>query len=267
MSCPGDYIVNDGIKLPILLTCPHGGVNSLPSGGPRQNNVNVHCSGVGGETFEVRPDLCTKKLTRSIANNILNLYGKHPYIQIAEISRKYVDFNRDIACAYDHLNEQAKTAYESYHKKILLKIQEMLSQNENGLAFLFDIHGTGRKTVQDSNGKNQYVEVIIGTEKGSTIFPLNQKDPVAWWGKTTGLIPLLLDKGVAVWPPNQTEEMANNAPLDGGYTIETYSSKFSERLVTIQVEVIRCLREPIYTREKFAADLAECIYSFVKPFI
>jgi hypothetical protein len=182
MSCRGDYIVNDGIKLPILLTCPHGGVDSLPSGEPRENNVNVHCSGVGGETFEGRPDICTKKLTRSIANNILNLCGKHPYIQIAEISRKYVDFNRDIACAYDPSNVQAKNAYEGYHKKISLKIQEMLTQNESGLAFLFDIHGTGQ-TVRDSNGNNQYVEVIIGAEKGGTIFPLNQKDPTAWWGK------------------------------------------------------------------------------------
>lgn len=119
-------------------------------------------------------------------------------------------------------------------------LQEHL-QNENGVVFHFNIHGTGRKTVKDLNGKNQYVDVIIGTVKGRTIFPLNQKDPAAWWGKTTGLIPLLLDKGVAVWPPNQTEEMASNAPLDGGYTIETYSSKFKDRLVTIQVEVIRCL--------------------------
>jgi hypothetical protein len=121
--------------------------------------------------------------------------------------------------------------------------------------------------VSDSHGNDQYVEVIIGTEKGDTIFPLNQKDPEAWWGTTTGLIPMLLNKGIAVWPPNQTEEEAKNAPLDGGYTIETYSSNFSDRLVTIQVEVVRCLREPIYTREKFSADLAECIYRFVKPFI
>lgn len=81
----------------------------------------------------------------------------------------------------------------------------MLSKDDTSLAFLFDIHGTGRRKMLRSDGKSYEIEVIIGTQRGDTIGALNQKDPAAWWGDN-GLIPLLQKKNIKVWPPNLTEE-------------------------------------------------------------
>jgi hypothetical protein len=35
----------------------------------------------------------------------------------------------------------------------------------------------------------------------------------------------------------------------------------------IQIEVINCIRDNRYCREKFAADMADCIFEFVSPFV
>jgi len=56
--------------------------------------------------------------------------------------------------------------------------------------------------------------------------------------------------------------------LDGGYTIQTYgSSQPIKGLIAIQIEVIRSICGGMYCREKFASDIADCIWSFVYPFI
>ena len=121
--------------------------------------------------------------------------------------------------------------------------------------------------MRGSDGASHEIEVIIGTQQGETIDALNQKDPAAWWGDK-GLIPLLqTKKGIKIWPPNASEE-EDSTLLDGGYTIQTYSK--INRLVAIQVEVICALRENVYCspcRDIFSADLAECIFEFVRPFI
>jgi hypothetical protein len=59
-----------------------------------------------------------------------------------------------------------------------------------------------------------------------------------------------------------------NFPLDGGQTIKEYGSKrIKPGLVAIQIEVINCIRDNRYCREKFAAYMADCIFEFVSPFV
>ena len=60
---------------------------------------------------------------------------------MASHHRKYVDFNREEPCAFEQSSILAKEKYRAYHNDISLKINEMFSQNEKSLAFLFDIHG------------------------------------------------------------------------------------------------------------------------------
>ena len=64
----------------------------------------------------------------------------------------------------------------------------MHSQNENGLQFLFDIHGTGRTEV-----KGHPIDIIIGTDQGRSIHALTEIDPGAFWSDK-GLINLLKSK-------------------------------------------------------------------------
>ena len=143
----------------------------------------------------------------------------------------------------------------------------MHKQGPNGLSFLFDIHGTGLKKIRDSNGVLQPIDIIIGTDEERSIHALIELDSQVWWNNDNGLIGLLKNKQIKVWPPNANEEL-KSTKLDGGYTIKTFgSSQFNEGLVAIQCEVILARREDEQKREEFAGVMAECIWNFVRPFI
>ena len=256
----------------LLFTCPHDGIKRGSAASPpivkrdRNNFPAEICLPEEGEGFNDENDLSTKDLTEKIVENIQSLTSKVPHIQIAEFRREFIDYNRKEECAYVQSNS-AHDEYWKYHNEITDIIGKILSNDKSSLAFLFDIHGTGRRTMRGSDGQFHEIEVIIGTDEGKTIDALNQKDPTAWWGDN-GLINLLqTKKNIKVWPPNAAEE-EHSTLLDGGHTIKTYSKM--NRLVAIQIEVICALRENVYCspcRDIFAADMAECIIEFTKPFI
>jgi len=256
----------------LLFTCPHDGrkkgselnppiikrtTDSIPAG---------NCPAAEGEGFNDENDLSTKELTQKIVENIQLQTTNMPRKLIAEFRREYIDYNRKDDCAFVD-SGSARDEYWKYHNGINEIITEMLSNENDSLAFLFDIHGTGRKTMVGKDLHSHEIEVIIGTKQGKSIVSLDQKDHNAWWGDN-GLIPLLqTKKNVKVWPPNRDED-EDSTLLDGGHTIETYSK--IDRLVAIQLEVICALRENVYCspcRDIFASDLAECIIDFTRPFI
>lgn len=255
----------------LLFTCPHDGRKSGLSAIPPMikrdldNFPNETCLVTNGQGFSIENDLSTKELTEKIVKNIKLTTTKSPYVQTADYRRQYIDYNRKEECAFVD-SGSAGNEYMNYHNGIKGKIETMLSNDSTGLAFLFDIHGTGRRTMRGSNGQSNEIEIIIGTQQGETIRALTEGHPRAWCGDN-GLIPLLqARKGIKVWPPNASEE-ADSTLLDGGYTIQKYSE--IDRVVAIQIEVICALRENVYCspcRDIFAADLAECITDFVSPF-
>ena len=53
----------------------------------------------------------------------------------------------------------------------------MLPLNENGIAFLFDIHGTEKVKVNDN-----FIEVIIGTDEGRSRQSLTEVNPDLFLG-------------------------------------------------------------------------------------
>ena len=248
-------------NLNLLLTCPHGGKDVLSNPALLRKEANYPSSCLDCEKFDKNSDLCTIELTESITDKLTTFCGREVRTQIAVINRDYIDFNRELECAIEPSNDKtAEIEYRKYHKGILKIIKEMHSQNENGLQFLFDIHGTGRTEV-----KGHPIDIIIGTDQGRSIHALTEIDPGAFWSDK-GLINLLKSKNKKVWPPDPTEE-ANSRILDGGYTIKTFgSSQFNEGLVAIQCEVIKEHREDPQKREEFASVMAECIWNFVEPF-
>lgn len=246
-------------KIKLLFTCPHNGTQFTDII-RNEDNLNNTCN---PDEFSIENDIGTEDLTERIVTHIKRLSGKDPYKIIAEVDREYVDHNREEICAYVETDLRAQTAYTEYHKGILQIIEEMLPQNENGIAFLFDIHGTDNVEV-----KGNFIEVIIGTDKGNSRQSLTEINPDYFWGPH-GLIPLLKKNGIRVFPRNESEERMD-FELDGGYTIKTYGSSQPQPrkgLVAIQIEVIRSIRGGVYCREKFAADIADCIWTFVYPFI
>ena len=241
-------------RINLLFTCPHSGEKTLDK--VRTSNP-LNCEG----SFSIINDALTSELTESICKSIEKVSEKIPYSEIAEVHRKYVDYNRTEECAFELSSIDARDAYLVYHGRILQRIEEMIPQNNIDMAFLFDIHGTERLEV---NG--DFIEVIIGTDEGRSIQGLTDVDPDAFWG-SNGLIPLLQGKDIRVYPANSSQQTESHI-LNGGHTIKTYGTKRIKRgLVAIQIEVIRSIRNGMYCRNKFSADMADCIINFIKPFI
>ncbi|MGC2427895.1 MAG: hypothetical protein WA421_12740 [Nitrososphaeraceae archaeon] len=260
-------------KIKLLFTCPHVGLNDdgTTTNPPIIKRDKTHfppdniCPAEEGEGFNNINDSLTRRLTEKIVENITKLNGNDPYAVYAEFNRRWIDYNRKEICAFDVTesspNPKAQEKYQAYHNEILQRIEEMLPQGDNSMAFLFDIHGTDREKSPDDD----FIELIVGTDQTNSRKALTDDD---FWDNDNGLIPLLCNtKNIRAYPKNLSQEMTKFT-LDGGYTIKEYGSKrIKPGLVAIQIEVINCIRDNRYCREKFAADMADCILKFVHPFI
>jgi len=101
--------------MPVLLTCPHGGIARLS---PKRVDSNLP-PGCSKLNFSDDSDLLTIHLTESIAANIFSLFEKQVYKKIALVHRRFVDFNRDPECAFETSNDnRAKYIYNEYHDGI-----------------------------------------------------------------------------------------------------------------------------------------------------
>jgi hypothetical protein len=248
--------------LPVLFTSPHGGTTRI-SPIRKLRNYPSSCKGV---PFRIKADRFTIELVESIALNIFRLYGKQVYRKIALAHRSFVDFNREPECAFELSNDSlAENVYNEYHKGILKTINKMYIQNSNGLHFLFDFHGTD----------NVEAEIFIGTDanangpQGSTISRLLEINPKALWD-STGFIKLLQNRNYSTWPRRMGD--AEFSSFDGGTTIKRYGSPNVQRSVeAIQCEIGASLRDTRLEnrprQQKFAKDMAKCIYEFIFPYI
>jgi hypothetical protein len=90
-------------------------------------------------------------------------------------------------------------------------------------------------------------------------------NPKALWDDT-GLIKLLQDKGYSTCPRDIDDHELPS--LDGGTTVTKYGGRNIKQIVeTIQCEIALDLRKRGPNRQKFAEDMAECILTFVTPYI
>ena len=255
-------------NIKLLFTCPHGGKNDdgTTTNPPIIKRDKTHfpdniCPAADGQGFSDENDSLTRELTEAIVKNITKLSGKDPYAVYAEFNRRWIDYNRNERCAFEQSSPTAKEKYLIYHNEILQRIEEMLPQGDNSMAFLFDIHGTGLE--KSPEPESNFIELLVGTDQTNSRRALTDAD---FWGPN-GLMPLLGTKKIRAYPENLNQEM-ENFPLDGGYTIREYGSKrIKPGLVAIQIEVINCIRDNPYCREKFAEDMADCIFNFVSPFV
>ena len=136
----------------------------------------------------------------------------------------------------------------------------MHGQNNQGLSFLFDFHGTD----------NTEAQIFFGTDARSnpdksTICGLLKQNPNALWDENTGLLNLLQDKGYSTIPADKND--SEHPSFDGGLTVKEYGGcDVPQRVEAIQCEITADLRDKA-KRLKFTVDMAECILKFVKPYI
>ena len=245
------YVTNNLVTssrgtLPVILISPHDG-NQQPAG-VNQRTDSAHCT-----NFTIVPDSHTRVITVDVAQSIFNTLGKAPYVVIAEFGRKYIEANREPACAYESPN--AGIYYNEYHNTIRKFVDEIRATN-NGAGFLFDIHGS-------ILFPDDQADVYLGTENGSTIKHLLQVDPNAMWGSFS-LNHYLTSAGFVVSPKLPGEK--ENRHVNGGYTVHTYGSSSAGGIDAIQMELAPSIRDVIERRQVFVQTLANAIGSIVNHY-
>lgn len=225
-------------SIPIVLTCPHGGTEKPPNISKRKNADNC----TGGDKLALKGDEHTAQITKSLARKILDSTNLSPYVVIANYHRRYIDYNRPPRCAFSE--PAASIFYDEYHNRVASYVTQILNKNGNR-GFLFDIHGTVRKSA----------DVYVGTQKGKTLVSgLNGVDLFAEHGLCK-----MLTKKCKVIPANDITE--NLGSLNGGFTVRHYSSKM--KINCIQIEISKTIRKST----RFRSDLADTLINFVRHYI
>jgi len=257
--------------MPIILTSPHDGTETLNVTERTEANSPEECPGFSGSR-----DTGTGTITEGIAQKILDVTGLSPYVVIARFHRRFIDANRDENCAF--IDNDAKPFYDQYHNRISGFLDQLLSQNEDR-GFLFDIHGFGEQA--DDNA-----DIALGTAAGATLRPDYPRanvfrqhglhgllssvrrnilqpsgtSPAVPIGSSITFPPIPLEFQYRVSPVNST---APEIPrLNGGFTVRNYSS----RLNCIQVEIANTIRNDVQKRSFVIEDLAYAMINSVRRY-
>ena len=229
--------------LPIILTAPHGGRESIPDV-PERKGKDV-------AQFKNRTDTNTDLLAAKIAKELEKQTGKRPYVVIARFHRKYLDANRRKALAYE--SENAMRIYDAYQRAIMNARQEIAERWGRGL--LLDIHG--QSTRRDS--------VFRGTQNGKTTKHLVGRFGLESLTGDSSLFGRIADAGLPVIPRVGTTDLEHDR-YDGGYTVMTHGSWQSGTIDAIQLETGTDLRKA-NTLDTTAEKLATAIAGFADEYL
>lgn len=205
--------------LPIILTAPHGGSESIPGVPDRK--------GVGVDLFSTRSDAFTDELAERTAAAIEQQTGKRPYTIIAQFHRKSLDANRPPRLAYE--SDEAKAVYDAYHHAIAQARRQVIQRWGGGL--LLDLHGQ----------REQPEVIFLGTQNGQTTEHLRREFGAAALTGEAGFFSQLTQQGFSIRPPLGSEEREHTA-YDGGHTVITYGSGSGGPFDAIQLELGLALR-------------------------
>jgi N-formylglutamate amidohydrolase len=227
---PASYVTVETGTLPVVLSAPHGGTTPLPGVAER----------VAPDATTVL-DTATLELATAVQGQLFALTGRKAHLVAALASRKYVDFNRSAAEAY----EDAKVApvYGYYHAALQAAVTAARAQSPAG-AILLDLHGQG-----SADGL-----IFRGTQFGNTadLPTLYRKAP-------NGLITEMLARGLAVSPGSLAP--GEQAGYTGGYIVETYGfpGGAGNRVNAVQLEFGFSFRSPGAAQTATATALAAAI--------
>lgn len=254
-DAPADFVLIQQGTLPIILTVPHGGREAIP--GIDERNIEGKSGGKGGGKwggFVKGSDLNTDILAHAIVTQIRELTGKTPYLVMAKFHRKYIDANRPPEIALD--NPKARPYYDYYHETVRSFIGEVLGKYPAGI--LVDVHG-----------QHDAPDVVMrGTHNGRTITQLLKRAGVPAMTGPNGLFGQLEANGFKVFPGNDVPPRgtAENAGLNGGYTVSTYGSDSANGIDTVQMEFGSRYRQKA-NAEKSGRDAGKAIVGFYEAYL
>jgi N-formylglutamate amidohydrolase len=228
--------------LPIILSAPHGGRQSIP-GAPLRR-------GTGVTQFVTGRDNNTDELAETIAIRLEKRLNAKPFLVVARFERKYLDLNRPTESAYE--STEGKLYYDSYHKA-LREAHDRVNR-EWGRGLLLDIHGQGAEAEA----------IYRGTGNGKTVAALIQRFGTGAITGPKSIFNQLELMGYKVLPP--TTEFHNEQRYAGGYIVQTYGSHRERGIDAIQLEIGMKLRARS-NLERTAKDLADAVAVFAHEYL
>jgi N-formylglutamate amidohydrolase len=225
--------------LPLLLTVPHDGGDSIADVPPRRSGVTVR-------------DAETLSLARAVAHDVIVALGARPYFVAAFFSRRHVDANRAPAQAYEV--PAAAPAYDAYHGAVREAVADLRARFPRG-ALLLDVHGQGVEPEA----------LIRGTQDGTTVSALLARAGEAALTGPRSLFGQLQARGYTVWPANAPLSTAPETIYRGGYTVQAYGSHTPDGVDAIQLEVGSRWRQPGETH-RVAADVAAALVTVLNRY-
>ena len=228
--------------LPIILSAPHGGRESIPGVAPRR--------GVGIAQFTTERDSNTAELAEKIAMNLEERFAGKPFLVIAKFERKYLDANRPRDAAYE--TGDVMPYYDAYHDALRSACERVRIQWGGGI--LLDIHGQGAEA--DT--------IFRGTDNGKSVSVLQNNFGKEALTGAKSILGRLVSKGYRVLPDGSGDGQERR--YTGGYTTQTYGSHRGTLIDAIQLELGTNLRAR-QNLDRTAADLADAIAIFAKEYL
>jgi len=228
--------------LPIILSAPHGGRQSIPGISVRR--------GIGVAQFRTERDNNTDELAEKIASKIEQKVGARPFLVVAQFERKYVDANRPKNGAYE--SAVASAYYDAYHHALDRACDQV--RRDWGRGLLLDIHGQGAEEET----------IFRGTDNGKSVTDLEQRfghEALTGEGSILGQLKL---RGYKVAPSVGANDEERR--YTGGYTTRTYGSHRGTNIDAIQLELGTNLRSRA-NLDRTATDFAEGILVFARAYL
>jgi N-formylglutamate amidohydrolase len=254
--------------LPIILTAPHDGMETVP-GTPPRTGVGT---GVAPNRFVIVRDVNTGALTEAIGAAMERELGGRPYVVIARFHRRFIDANRPPADGFEHPG--AKPHYDAFHGAIDAASDEIRRTWGRGL--LLDIHGQ----IAEVDG------IYRGTRDGRTVSDLLRLHGDDALVGPQSILGRLAAEGYMILPPpppppatpatpaTRASSQPATAPADigheirfnGGYIVDAHGSHRGTAIDAIQLEFGTNLRRK--TRiEQTANDVAKAAAAFARAYL
>jgi hypothetical protein len=253
-----EYIAGD---LPLIITAPHGGVET-PEELPDRTGANITTVRDGN----------TAELARTIGNVFLARTGGRPHIVIVRLRRTKIDANREISeAAQGH--RLAERAWIEYHSFIEAAKHAVVAQH--GTGFYVDLHGHGHDIQRLELGylldraTLALPDAALDSpvhEDESSIRTLSRDSPASFSALVRGpqsLGALFESEGFPAVPSPASPSLGADEYFDGGYNTARHGSRAGGPISGVQIESnFTGVRDTQANRERFAVSLVAVWESF-----
>ncbi len=229
--------------LPVIVSAPHGGAFVFPG-------VPVRTGGNGVKQFAIARDVNTDLLALELSAALQRETGKSPFLVVAKVSRKFVDFNRDENNAFE--SPQLREVYAAYHGRLEKYCRTVVQKWGGGL--LIDLHAQSVR--RDS--------IFRGTRNGATTQLLLKKSGRDALTGPQSFLGILETSGFKIIPACASND--REISFNGGYIVGRYGLNGSYGIDAIQLEF-----GGVYTVKQgipnVAEDLAQALRRHVARYL